>query len=397
MIDGAGFSRAPCGDAVSLQRLLDGDLDEVGAELLFHHVSTCAGCAARLDELRHARGFVERQLGEYQDRHDEALTDDLALVEARLHGLIGPAGVGARAGRHRLGTPAAFWMSAATLALALVVAAVTHAPVIASGDRMLTDLATRERTWLHEPNVIRHWVMEADLVGSRLLPDGRYRTECWQANGEHDSSYVNRRFDASGRLVSARAQKPDGTEIVYNAFIEDAPYQAIPSTAELRRQAVALPADLHALVDTYVRRREGRVRPVLQSQGFREWFTRLTHPSTPGATAQVIETREWGAIYYIRSDQRIEPSPDGVVRIVAENYVSVPDLQRRRLRATRHRAGGEVEIEDTRWTGYRDASPEEFRANGIDEMFGQAGRVRHWTAREVAEFERSGVRPRPLP
>jgi hypothetical protein len=391
MIDGAGFTRAPCGDALSLQRLLDGDLDEVAAELLFHHVSTCAGCAALLDELRHARRFVERQLGEHQDRHDEALTDDLALVEARLHRLVGPAGASAR----RLVTPTAFWMSAATLALVLVVAGVAHAPVSASGDRMLTDLALRERTWLHEPNVIRHWVMEADLVGSRLLPDGRYRTECWQANGEDDSSYVNRRFDAAGHLVSARARKPDGTEIVYNAFVEDA-YQAIPSTAELRRQAAALPADLRALVETYVHRREGRLRPGLQSQGFREWFTRLTHPSTPGATARVIETREWGAIYYIRSDQRIEPSPDGVVRIVAENYVSVPDLQRRRLRATRHRAGGEVEVEDTRWTGYRDASPEEFRANGIDEMFGHAGGVRQWTAREVAVFERSGVRPRPL-
>lgn len=393
MIDGAG-TPAPCGDAVSLQRLLDGDLDEVAAELLFHHVSTCAACAARLDDLRAARRFVERQLSEHQDRHDEALHDDLALVEARLHRLVGAAG--ARNGRDRLVTPTAFWMGVATLAIALGVAGMAHFPVSASGDRMLTDLAVRERTWLSEPNVIRHWVMEADLVGSRLLPDGHYRTECWQANGEDDSSYVSRRLDASGRLVSARARKPDGTEIVYNAFIADAPYQVIPATAELRRQAAALPGDLRALVEAYVRRREGRLRPALQNQGFRDWLTRLTRPSTPGATARVVETREWGAIYYIRSDQRLESSPDGVVRVVAENYVSVPDLQRRRLRATRHRAGGEVEVEDTRWTGYRDASPGEFRANGIDDMLARAGGGRHWTAREVAEFERSGVRPRPL-
>lgn len=73
-----------CPDELTLQMYVDGESEAAAAELIFHHLTQCPACAARLQEKRAARMFWLERLGEDDERNLAANTAVLQKVREAL-------------------------------------------------------------------------------------------------------------------------------------------------------------------------------------------------------------------------------------------------------------------------------------------------------------------------
>ncbi len=369
-----------CADDLVLAQWVDGELEPVRADLLYVHLETCASCRERVDVMTRAKRICDEHLWAEDETGREAADEAIARVRAQLARQLAAA------------RPARTWWRHLAIAAAAVLAVVFvlrmdlwEPPVEASGARIIAAAALSERSWAWAPYHVRRRVLSVDYRGSAYIPDGRYRWVSLQWNRADGVATISKRFDEANRLVAAHWRDADGREFDYLAD-RPVPYEVIPSSAELRAALPRLEPARREALEAFLTRRETLLDQSEQRRSFETWFTRSTTADTRGATARRLESSRWGEVYYIRTDQRFEPSPHGPSRILAENYISADDLKRRRLLVTRYGPAGRVETQDTYWLAYEDATPADFEAESMGTMM-VGWPVRYWTAVEVADRE----------
>jgi len=351
-----------CEDELTLQKFLDQELEPAATELVFHHLESCNRCARTLSALKQLKSFCTEKLGCEDEMESDFSYQILNKAKARIDHEIGA----------RRATPAArrWWRRTALVAAIIVAIATAIAwPLIersqsVSADAILAETILRERSWAHQPNKVLHWIVETEMINQRTIPDGRYRTLCWQNNFEGQSGYISRRYDQENRLISAYWRKPDGSEIQFidqnGGLIEIA-----PATARLRQALPTLDLDLRQALEDYLsRRRAESISPQAKSKSFADWFLR----SRNAGTVQLINTSRWGEVFYIRTEQSYQPSASGIVRIIAEHEIVAKTFKRLRVKTTRYRLDGSQAVDDARWTYLEDATVADFDANNLDEL-----------------------------
>jgi anti-sigma factor RsiW len=382
----------PCADPVTLQALLDGELDDAQTEVLMQHLLGCEGCAATVGELRRVRACAVEQLGRADDVDLVARGDALARVQRRIETAL----TGERPVRRHAG-----WLAAGLGAAALFLLLVTPTFVGdagASADRILAETIVRERAWATQPNKVLHWLLERDVLNTSA--DGRFVTECWQANGPDHSSHVAREYDEGDRLVAAYWRREDGREVrwfsrterVGDAEIGPESVLIVPATADLRSGLASLDPSLRQGLEDYLRQREAASSPMQQTRDFAERFRRKASPSNASSLVEKIHS-DSGDLFHIKSEHRYSPARNGLVRLVQEDFIRASDFRRYRFRVERHRVDGSIETEDARLTYFDNTSYSEFEAATLTDLMAEVqGRVA-LSVRQVAGLGlRSGNR-----
>jgi hypothetical protein len=364
-----------CADRVTLQALLDGELGEARTEMLMQHVQGCGTCAGTLGEVRRLRAHCIGQLGQADEAEAASSHEALARVQSRLSAAI--------AGRPRRPRLQWVWLAAlGTAALFLLLVTPSFVgDAGASADRILAETIVRERAWATQPNKVLHWMIERDVLNTAA--DGRFVTECWQANGPEHSSHVAREYDEADRLISAYWRREDGREVRWYSRMQRIGEREVgpdvivivPATAELRASLSSLDTSLHQGLEDYLRLRETSSSPTLQTREFAEKFRRKASPTNPQSVVEKIHS-DWGDLFRIRSERRFSPARNGVLYVVQEDFVRASDFRRYRLRTERHRADGSVETEDSRLTYFDQTSFTEFEAATLQDLMADIpGRV----------------------
>lgn len=348
---GAEGSAMDCSDVIVLQRLLDGDLDEVQAELVSHHVEDCADCRAVTKNLAAARSFVQDHLGVEDEGEEDAASTALDRIARAL-----PAQT-ARAG-------ASGWWRRAWLAAAVLASLVVLFPMPftskagASPTKILETAATRERMWKYQPNKVLQWEVNTISRGIKDIADGQWRTVFWQRNGATTFTQNSRQFDPQGRTQHAYWQRPDGSTISYRPKSHQV--EISPSTTAAQQALPTLDPELRQALQSLLARRKTMRSLDFNSHRDADWLHR---PSSEGtATLRRSSVVGWGEVNHItvvNGQSRRNPS---IVRAVHEYDIESSTFRLLRLKSTISYADGTVGVHDSRWVLFREVSATEFAA-----------------------------------
>lgn len=344
-----------CSDLITLQRLLDGELDETAAELVSHHADSCARCRAVLQELAAARALVQAQLGAEDEGEDEAASAALAVIAAHLpmSRTTEPAPSG---WRRRT------WLTTAAMALlGLLLPLPFGSKAGASPEEVLQQVVARERIWAYQPNKVLHWEVETVSKGIKGTADGRWRTVFSQKNNATSFAQISRQFQPDGQTAHAYWQHPDGSTISYRA--KSGVIEVWPSTAAVQQALPTMTPELRAALESFLQYRVTTRALDVRSRRDAEWLHRPS-AGTAGTTATLRRGRidEWGEVYHISVVKRRFESSSEILRAVHEYDVEASTYRLLRLESTLTYADGTVGVHDSRWTVFRETSAEEFDA-----------------------------------
>jgi hypothetical protein len=365
-----------CSDLLLLQRLLDGDLDETQAELIAHHVESCAECQAVTKELASARSFVEERLGNEDEGEDETTAAAAARIRQRL-----PA---APTAPERI----ASWWRGRLMAAAAVVALALFLPMFVSSvrawpTRILEKASARERNWKYQPNRILYWEVDTVTRGLKNTADGRWRTQFWQKNGTNRFSQVTRQSDSRGRTEFAYWLQGDGSIIKYRR--KDGPLVEIaPATPLLEQSLATLSPDLRAALQSYLTRREDMRNIDFNSRHDADWLHR---PS--GGSGKVSFSRgaldRWSDVYHITVEKGPPPTNPAILRAVHEYDIESKNLRILRLKSTISYADGTTGVQESRWISFREIPRTEFDAQTPQRLLEQGLAVVRLTPNDLAQ------------
>ena len=223
---------------------------------------------------------------------------------------------------------------------------------------------------MEQPGKVLHWQVDADISGSPALPDDRYRTLHWVSNVAGAEGSVYRKFNGRGELVSARWVRADGSYVTYRRGA--APELVVhPSASVIRAEVAALPLSAQLVVERYLAQRD-RDAPEAQRQRSAEWFVRIAR-AEDDATLQMIRTEDGREAYYIQQD--VHPAPKGLKQLVVQTYIESEGYRRYRLKTTRQRLDGSYHLEDARWSGFTESTPNDFARHTLTDLLQQQSPV----------------------
>lgn len=344
-----------CSDLITLQRLLDGELDETAAELVSHHADSCERCRDVLRELAAARTFVQAQLGDEDEGEDEAASAALAVIAAQLS-----------TSRTSEPAPSGWWRrtwltTAAMALLGLLLPLPFGSKAGASPEEVLRQVVARERIWAYQPNKVLHWEVETVSKGIRGTADGRWRTVFSQKNSDKSFAQISRQFDPDGRTTHAYWQHPDGSSISYRA--KTGLIEIWPSTAAARHALPAMTPELRDALESFLRNREATRALDVRTRRDAEWLHRPS-AGIAGTTATLRDGRldGWGDVHHITIVKRRFDSNPEILRAVHEYDVEAATYRLLRLQSKITYADGTVGVHDSRWAVFRETSAAEFDA-----------------------------------
>ena len=369
-----------CSDDLMLQRLLDGELDDVPAELGMHHLEGCARCRAVVKELTAERAFVQDRLGEEDEAEEQAAAASLAAVASRLPTSKPVVTRGAGPSRWLRRS----WVAAAAaVMLALLVPDGFGSRLAASPERIIEEAIARERIWSYQPNKALHWEVETSATGVSGMADGRWRTYYWQKNDATTFEQTMRQFGPDGKTMRATWRQADGSTLNYSAARGDV-VELGPSTAAARDALPSLPPDLRQALQSYIDR--GALSRSLDAQSRREadWLSR-PGIGIPRATAAVRRSllREWGEAYHITITND-RPVAASILRAVHEYDIEKSSYRILRLKSTVSYASGTTGVHDSSWTNFRETSDAEFAAHVPRDLLDGTRPIVRLTPRDIA-------------
>ncbi len=243
-----------CEDDLTLQRLLDEELDADANELVFHHLQGCERCSAIFQELKESKSLCEMQLGiedEGEAVHSAAVLNralsaiksaTLNQPKTRIFPLMGEEteSESPRAADPRIAQSARrIWRPSfgsfewgfllrpgtvtALVALVFLAVALTlwlRAPTSVSAAELLRQSAANEDAInAHADQVLRRTINLEERVGQTVsLSDAgnatlHRRIEVWQSA---DNGLMARRlYDEKDRLVAGEWKKADGSRVIF--------------------------------------------------------------------------------------------------------------------------------------------------------------------------------------
>ncbi|HXG59008.1 MAG TPA: hypothetical protein VNL91_08285 [Thermoanaerobaculia bacterium] len=347
-----------CLDALVLQRLNDGDLDDVQAELVAHHIESCPTCRAEAKRVGELRTLVEGLLA----AEDEGEEDRAAAVLARIAGRL--------PGEPRRRVPPRLyrrtWLRVAAL---LVVAFLLPLPFLSElrawPTKILEEAADRQRMWMYQPNKVLHWEVSTESHGVRGIADGHWRTVFWRNNGEKTSLEITRQYGPAGRLEQAYWQQPDGSAIHYRA--NDGIIEITPTDAAAYQVLPNLGPDLRAALHWYLERRAfGRSLEHKRRSDAGWLHGRAIWFAEGKATFRRGLADVWGEVHHI-TVVRERPSP-GIEKVVHQYEIENSSYRLLRLETTISYTDGTIGTHDSRWLAFRTASDAEYRAQSASEL-----------------------------
>jgi hypothetical protein len=369
-----------CSNDLLMARLLDGELDEVQAELAAHHLDGCVSCRAVVKELAEERAFVQDRLGEEDESEEASAAAALAAVASRLPTANSAAARGAGLTTW-LRRP---WLgAAAAMMLALLLPDIFGSRVGASPERIIEEAIARERIWSYQPNKTLHWEVETSATGVHGMTDGRWRTHYWQKNDATTLEQTVRQFDPDDRTVRATWRRADGSTLNYSTATGDV-VELAPSTAEARAALRSLSPALRQALQSYIDR--GALTRSLDAQSRREadWLSRPGVGVTR-ATAALRRSvlREWGEVYHVTITND-RPTSAAILRAVHEYDIEKSSYRILRLKSTVSYADGTTGVHDSSWTNFRETSEIEFDAHAPHDLLDGSRRIVRLSPLDVA-------------
>ena len=345
-----------CSNDLDLQRLLDGELDEVQAELAAHHLEGCERCRAVVKALRAERAFVQDRLGEEDEAEEQAAAASVAAVASRLP-VTKP--VASRAGASKWFRHS--WLAAAAaVVIALLLPGGFSSSLSASPERIIEEAIARERIWSYQPNKTLAWEVETSATGVSGMADGRWRTHYWQKNHATTFEQTMRQFGPDGKTMRATWRQADGSTLNYRVIGGEV-VELGPSTAAVRDALPSLPLDLRQALQTYIDR--GALNRSLDAQSRREadWLSRPGVGIARGTTTTMRRgtLREWGEIYHVTITND-RPTNAAILRAEHEYDIEKSTYRILRLKSTVSYANGTKGVHDSLWTNFRETSDAEF-------------------------------------
>jgi hypothetical protein len=363
-----------CSDRIVMQRLLDNDLDEAQAELVSHHLESCAHCRAEVKTTAEMRTFVQDHLGIEDEGEADAAAAAIDRVARQL-----PIHRGASRWWGRT------WLAAAAIVIIAVLLPLAFVPrVDAVPSKILSEAVARDRMWKYQPNKVLHWEVETDSQGVKNIADGRWRTLFWQKNGETSFAQISRQFDPQGRLERAYWQRPDGSTISYRAR-DGRVVEIGPSTAVSRQALTTLTPDLREALESYLAYRETTRTLGFHSRRDAEWLHRPTLRSGGRATLRRSLLDRWGEVYHINVVNEGPNLNATILRALHEYTIERSSFRLLRLKSTVTYADGTIGIHDSRWTVFQETSAAEFDAETPRDLLERGVPVVRLTPGEVAQ------------
>jgi hypothetical protein len=343
-----------CSDPLVLQRLLDNELDEAQAELVTHHLESCASCRAQIRLAAEARSFVQDQLGVEDEGEEDATTAALAAISRHLPAQTARPQASSSWKRRT-------WLTAAAGILALFLPLLVVSNVSAWPARILEEAAMRERMWMYQRNKVLHWEVDTVSQGVKNVADGRWRTLFWRKNGASTFLEVSRQINPAGRTEYAYWQKPDGSTIHYRS--KKGVIEIGPSTAVARQTLPTLSGELRTALDSYLSNRaQTRNLDFHSRRDADRLHGRSIWVSGGKATFRRGLLDLWGEVHHITVVKERSESNPMVVRAVHEYDVESSTYRLLRLKSTVSYADGTVGVHDSRWVVFQEVAAAEFDA-----------------------------------
>lgn len=359
-----------CPDELTLQLYVEGETDAPAAELIFHHLAQCSACAARLGQMREVKRFCLEQLGEEDLREAEFTRHVLQTVKAQLPSIFPPAPMQATQ-RFRL------WQRFAVAAALVLIATIGAVWFLAeqrpglSAKAVLEEAEMRERLWEFQPGKVLHWVIETDVINSEKLPDGHYRTLHWRSNVPGQAATLLRKYNAQNQLIFARWIKPDGAQIVYRQTKDEAVGTIYPALATMRAALQDAPPEQRVELEKVFALAHDANDFTVQAEA----FAKDARQALEQGRLQIVDLSTAGRVFRIRRDNTVTAKDGQALRFEHEHYLSVETFRQARLFTRRSFADGRVATEDSRWTVFRESSPEEFAAQELTALLAQTKKV----------------------
>lgn len=365
-----------CSDSLLLQRLIDGDLEALQAEVLADHLETCDTCRAEARRVAELRAFVQERLGAEDEGEEEATASAVAAIGRSVFPPPAARPVGMRWWRPT-------WMAtAAIIIIALLVPLSFLSTLAASPSEILDEAAERNRMWMYQPNKSLQWEVDTIAQGLKTIADGRWRTYFWRSNGATTFAEVSRQINPQGRTEFAYWNRADGSSVSYRA--RTGVVEIAPSIEEARKARPSLPEELRSALDQQLTQRSlGRSLDVQR----RRDQERLHGRSVWISGGEVSFTRgpfdRWGEVLRITVVKTDAMRPD-IVRAVHEYDIDSDSLRLLRLKTTITYTDGTTGVHDSRWVAYREISPAEFAAQAPDQLLTSGLPVAHLTPHDLA-------------
>lgn len=362
-----------CSDSLLLQRFIDRDLDDEHAEIVAHHLESCAACRAEAQGLAELRRFVQDRLGLEDEGEEEAAAAAFSSISARLPTV--------RRGTAQWWRPR--WLAAAGVALAVLLLPIPVVSTLEAWPRRILERAVaQERSWRCQPNKLLHWQVETISTGVRGVADGRRQTLFWRRNGETTFAEISRQVREDGTTEFAYWNRDDGSSIHYRNAA--GVLEITPSNAAVRQALPHVAPDVRGVLESRLAHRMlSRSLDVDNRRDIESLYGRSMRVFG-GTTSFDGIGGAFGEVRQIRVVKERPLSNPAILRVVHEYDVDASTLRLLRLKTTVSYADGTTGVHDSRWTVFREASPAEFDAQTPDALIAAGVRVQRLTPVEYA-------------
>jgi hypothetical protein len=361
-------------DPIVLQKFLDGELDPSQADAVGRHLENCTSCRDEIESLAADRSFVQSRLGQEDDGEEDAAATSLGAVADNL----------------RKETAMIPWWRrswvppAAVVTLVIVGMLASGTTLSARPERILEEAASRQRSWMYQPDKTLAWEVDAISRGVKDTADGRWRTLFWQKNGPATMLQISRQYDPTGRVNWAQWMEPDGSSIAYRT--RSGPRIEISPSIQAARSAMGTldPSDRESLAEWLSRREMLRSLSYFRGRDS-EWLHRPSARTGGSATVR-LERADYGEdVFYLQVVNGPSETNLSILRSQHDYEIERSTLRLRRLRSTITYADGTTGVQDAHWSNFREISGEEFDSQSPHQMLQSGVPVVRLTPQQIAE------------
>lgn len=360
-----------CGDELTWQKLLDGELDAVAAELLFHHQESCRPCVETLIRLRELKAFCTEQFG----LEDETETEFTGPILQRVKGQVG-----SQVRSHRLTRNFGWWK---TIAVAAGILVTLMIPLLighesrASVEEILLKTLQHERTWEWQPNKVLHWVREQQVfINQQEAPEQWYRALYWRNNLGSQSEFLMRVYNRDHQLTRAEWYRGDGSKVKFNQKDGDF-VEIFPPIADVQNAMEGMEPPRRQALERYLNSLQWHNDRLLGR--FSYFFEQRENRQS---TASIRTSDDGREVYHIVME---DIHPDGnTTRHIIQTEIEVGAFRRLRSTSTRYKTDGSVEMQYSRWSHFTESSLADFEANNLNDLIARSERVIRLSPEDLA-------------